>query len=41
MGFVQNEKLAFERTCSEESINKLRKVNAELRVRTDQENSPR
>ncbi|CAJ1049658.1 uncharacterized protein mrvi1 [Xyrichtys novacula] len=28
----KNEKLIFERTCSEESINKLRKVNAELRA---------
>ncbi|XP_049906412.1 inositol 1,4,5-triphosphate receptor associated 2-like [Epinephelus moara] len=32
----KNEKLTFERTCSEDSINKLRKVNAELRVGTDQ-----
>ncbi|XP_069380307.1 inositol 1,4,5-triphosphate receptor associated 2 [Paralichthys olivaceus] len=28
----KNEKLTFERTCCEESINKLRKVNAELRA---------
>ncbi|XP_071344591.1 inositol 1,4,5-triphosphate receptor associated 2-like isoform X3 [Trachinotus anak] len=28
----KNEKLTFERTCSEESVNKLRKVNAELRA---------
>ncbi|XP_044058306.1 ciliary rootlet coiled-coil protein 2 [Siniperca chuatsi] len=28
----KNEKLTFERTCSEDSINKLRKVNAELRA---------
>lgn len=33
---TQNEKLTFERTYSEESVNKLRKVNAELRVGTDQ-----
>lgn len=34
--FTQNEKLTFERTCSEDNINKLRTVNAELRVGTDQ-----
>lgn len=33
---MQNEKLTFERTYSEDSVNKLRKVNAELRVGTDQ-----
>lgn len=32
---AQNEKLTFERTCSEDSVNKLRKANTELRVGTD------
>lgn len=36
---TQNEKLTFERTCWEEGINKLRKVNAELRVGTDHWNT--
>ncbi|TNN86595.1 Protein MRVI1 [Liparis tanakae] len=31
-----NEKLSFERTCSEDSINKLRKVNAELRAELEE-----
>ncbi|XP_070688199.1 inositol 1,4,5-triphosphate receptor associated 2 [Pempheris klunzingeri] len=32
----KNEKLTFERTCSEDSINKLRKVNAELRAELEE-----
>ncbi|XP_074523325.1 uncharacterized protein mrvi1 [Halichoeres trimaculatus] len=32
----KNEKLIFERTCSEESINKLRKVNTELRAELEE-----
>lgn len=31
----QNEKLTFERSCSEDSVSKLRKINAELRVGAD------
>lgn len=31
----QNEKLTFERSCSEDSVNKLRKINSELRVGVD------
>lgn len=29
---MQNDKLTFERTCFEETLNKLKKVNTELRV---------
>ncbi|XP_056236667.1 uncharacterized protein mrvi1 isoform X1 [Seriola aureovittata] len=32
----KNEKLTFERSCSEESVNKLRKVNAELRAELEE-----
>ncbi|XP_051797073.1 uncharacterized protein mrvi1 [Acanthochromis polyacanthus] len=32
----KNEKLTFERTCSEDSLNKLRKVNAELRAELEE-----
>uniref|UniRef100_A0A8P4G0M6 Murine retrovirus integration site 1 homolog n=2 Tax=Dicentrarchus labrax TaxID=13489 RepID=A0A8P4G0M6_DICLA len=32
----KNEKLSFERTCSEDSINKLRKINAELRAELEE-----
>ncbi|KAM3625107.1 uncharacterized protein V6R79_006927 [Siganus canaliculatus] len=32
----KNEKLTFERTCSEDSMNKLRKVNAELRAELEE-----
>ncbi|XP_054473218.1 inositol 1,4,5-triphosphate receptor associated 1 [Anoplopoma fimbria] len=32
----KNEKLSFERTCSEDSMNKLRKVNAELRAELEE-----
>ncbi|XP_034536007.1 uncharacterized protein mrvi1 [Notolabrus celidotus] len=32
----KNEKMIFERTCSEESINKLRKINAELRAELEE-----
>nr|XP_046243711.1 uncharacterized protein mrvi1 isoform X2 [Scatophagus argus] len=32
----KNEKLTFERTCSEDSINKLRKVNSELRAELEE-----
>ena len=35
----QNDKLAFEKICSEDSINKLRKVNSELRVRLNRESA--
>ena len=35
----QNDKLAFEKICSEDSINKLRKVNSELRVRLNHEST--
>ncbi|XP_028331555.1 uncharacterized protein mrvi1 isoform X3 [Gouania willdenowi] len=32
----KNEKIAFEKTCSEDSLNKLRKVNAELRAELEE-----
>ncbi|XP_069549533.1 inositol 1,4,5-triphosphate receptor associated 2-like isoform X2 [Brachyistius frenatus] len=32
----KNEKLTFERTCSEDSLNKLRKINAELRTELEE-----
>ncbi|TKS70183.1 Protein MRVI1 [Collichthys lucidus] len=32
----KNEKLSFERTCSEDSINKLRKINSELRAELEE-----
>lgn len=37
---TQNEKLTLERTYSDDSINKLRKVNTELRVGAEQYMSP-